>query len=73
MNHYTRNTILYSFLTLSLVGSYWHVRQQAQDQDVDAVSSEQAIEIHELATEGYREQQGLLTDKQNVLVSHYRQ
>ncbi|KZY32687.1 MULTISPECIES: hypothetical protein [unclassified Oleiphilus] len=66
MKKYTRNTILYSALTVSFVASYWIVRQDAQQLD-PLVSDVPLIEINEQASEGFN------TPRQpsTVLVSRY--
>jgi hypothetical protein len=79
MNAYTRNTILYSFFTLSLVGSYWLIRQDVNHSE--PVVSGPMIEINEQASEGFdygkaRTPDGfssLNAESATILVSSYQQ
>ena len=52
MNSYSRNTILYSILTVSIVSSYWLVRQNSQHLE-QPVAQGQIIEINAPASLGY--------------------
>lgn len=65
MNRYTRNTVLYSFLTISLVVSYWIVRQ-GSDQPESVVSNDLMIELNEQDSSRLE-----LGSKPTVLVSQY--
>ena len=52
MNSYSRNTILYSILTVSVVSSYWLVRQNSQHLE-QHLAQGQVIEINAPASLGY--------------------
>lgn len=70
MNKYTRNTVLYSFLTISLVVSYWIVRQDTQLFEANAgADMVEVIEIDQQASQGYN----LDSQSGTVLVSHFSQ
>ena len=66
MDTYSRNTILYSALTVSLVASYWLVRQDAIQLEPHALNSPM-IEINEQASEGF----DVSHQPSTVLISRY--
>ncbi len=47
MKTYTRNTILYSVLTIAMVASYWFVRQDAKQFEAQAASMEVTVAYNE--------------------------
>ena len=71
MNKHTRNTVLYSFLTISLVVSYGVVRQDSQQFKAENAQPDrvEVLEINEQATRGYE----LDSQSGTVLVSQYTQ